>query len=359
MSRKDPLPNRISRRAAISALAIPCLTGRAPAQPRNLAAILHIPGGAGPGQGKRVVLISGDEEYRSEETLPQLARILARHHGFTCTVLFAIDPADGAINPEVTNNIPGLNALRDADLMVIMTRFRDLPDEQMREIDAYVHSGRPIVGLRTATHAFNFKADSSSAYKHYSWNNKSDWPGGFGKQVLGETWVAHHGHHGVQSTRGRSAPGAEHHPILRGCDDIWGPSDVYVANPPEDSTRLVLGEVLRGMSPADAPVAEYEVTRGGQRVLTYPNNPMMPIAWIRSFTGRSGRASRIFTTTMGASTDFASEGLRRLLVNGVLWATRLEGQIPPRTKVDLIGDFKPTPFGFGKHQRGLRPADLV
>src|SRR5262249_1389916 len=86
-------------------------------------------GSTGPGKGKHIVLISGDEESRSEEALPQLARILAKHHGFKCTVLFAIDPKDGTINPNVNSNIPGLAALRHADLMVIFTRFRDLPDE--------------------------------------------------------------------------------------------------------------------------------------------------------------------------------------------------------------------------------------
>src|ERR1700688_41132 len=105
--------------------------------------------------GKHIVLISGDEEYRSEETLPQLAKILATHHGFKCTVLFAIDLKDGTINPNETHNIPGLEALKTADLMVIFTRFRDLPDEQMKYIVDYVESGKPVVGLRTATHAFS------------------------------------------------------------------------------------------------------------------------------------------------------------------------------------------------------------
>src|SRR5690242_15142903 len=71
----------------------------------------------GPGKGKRIVLVSGDEEYRSEQTLPQLARILSQHHGFDCTVLFAIDSRDGSINPEQNDNIPGLEALDSADLM--------------------------------------------------------------------------------------------------------------------------------------------------------------------------------------------------------------------------------------------------
>src|ERR1700693_949009 len=83
-------------------------------------------GSAGPGKGKHIVLISGDEEYRSEEALPQLGKILSKHHGFKCTVLFAIDPKDGTINPNKNNNIPGLEALTTADLMIIFTRFRDL-----------------------------------------------------------------------------------------------------------------------------------------------------------------------------------------------------------------------------------------
>src|ERR1700731_1387730 len=106
-------------------------------------------GGDGPGKGKHIVFISGDEEYRSEEALPQLAKILSKHHGFKCTVLFAIDPKDGTINPNVTTNIPGLEALKTADLMVIFTRFRNLPDEQMKHIVDYVESGKPIIGMGT------------------------------------------------------------------------------------------------------------------------------------------------------------------------------------------------------------------
>src|SRR5438552_8352951 len=98
---------------------------------------LVLEGGDGPGKGKHVVLVSGDEEYRSEEGLPQLAKLLAKHHGFKCTVLFAIDP-DGTINPNNTHNIPGTEALDSADLMVIQTRFRDLPDEQMKPIDGFL-----------------------------------------------------------------------------------------------------------------------------------------------------------------------------------------------------------------------------
>src|SRR5438270_76461 len=109
------------------------------------------PGGDGAGKGKHVVLVSGDEEYRSEEALPQLGKILAQRHGFKCTVLFAVDPKDGAINPG-TSNIPGLEILKAADVMIMFVRFRDLPDEQTKHIIDFVEAGKPIIGLRTATH---------------------------------------------------------------------------------------------------------------------------------------------------------------------------------------------------------------
>ena len=308
---------------------------------------LNFAGGSGPGKGKHVVLISGDEEYRSEEALPQLARILAVHHGFQTTVLFAIDAADGTVNPENRSNIPGLEALGSADLMIISTRYRQLPDAQMKWIDEYVHSGRPIIGLRTATHAFAFDKDTPTSFRAWDHRDKSEWPGGFGKQVLGETWVSHHGKHGVQSTRGIPAPGAQGNPILKGCEDVWGPTDVYTATLPDGATPLLLGQVLSGMKPSDPP-AEGRL-----------NNPMMPIAWTRTFTTRSGKQARVFTTTMGASVDFASEGLRRLIVNAAYWATGLESKITARAKVDLAGTYEPTFFGFGKHKHGLRPADFA
>src|SRR5580700_3960224 len=137
-------------------------------------------GGEGPGKGKNIVLISGDEEYRSEEGLPEMAKILSQHHGFTCTVLFAIDPKTGNINPEVLDNIPGLAALDHADLMIIQTRWRDLPDDQMKHIDDYMMAGKPVIGLRTATHPFKIAADKP--YARYSWdfNGKPEqWSQGF------------------------------------------------------------------------------------------------------------------------------------------------------------------------------------
>jgi type 1 glutamine amidotransferase len=304
-------------------------------------------GGDGPGKGKHVVLVSGDEEYRSEETLTQLGRILATRHGFKCTVLYAIDKKDGTINPLCLDNIPGLEALKSADLLVIFTRFRNLPDEQMKLIVDYVESGRPVIGLRTATHAF--KLADNSTYARYSWDSKT-WDAGFGRQILGETWVNHHGNHGVESTRGIVAPGMQDHPILRGIKDgdIYGPTDVYTVTIPlpGDSQPLVLGQVLTGMDPKDKPVAGAK------------NDPMMPIAWTKTYTGTAGKPARVFTTTMGAAQDFNSEGLRRLLVNACYWAVGLEKQIPAKSNVDMVGTYDALPMGYGKFKPNVRPADL-
>ncbi len=310
---------------------------------------LVLEGSDGPGKGKHVVLICGDEEYRSEETLPQLAKILAKRHGFRCTVLFAIDPADGTINPNRNDNVPGLEALKTADLMVVFLRWRNLPDEQMKPIIDYVESGRPVIGLRTATHAF--KLEKSKDYAKWTWNSKEKgFEDGFGRQVLGETWISHHGDHGKQSTRGVLAKGQEKHPILRGIQDgdVWGPTDVYgVRLPlPGDSTPLLLGQVLEGMKPTDKPVE-------GKK-----NDPMMPIAWTKTYQGASGKAARVFTTTMGAAQDFESEGLRRLLVNACYWTLGMEDKIPAKANVEIVGAYQAHPFGNDKFTKGVRPADL-
>jgi hypothetical protein len=297
-----------------------------------------------PSKGKHIVLISGDEEYRSEEALPQLGKILAKHHGFKCTVLFPIDKKTGEINPNQNDNIPGLEALKTADLMIIATRFRNLPDEQMKHIVDYVEAGKPIIGLRTATHAFNLSGKSK--YAKWTWTSR-DWPGGFGKQVLGETWISHHGNHGSESSRGILAKDAKEHPILKGIKDgdIWGPTDVYGVNLPlpGDSKPLVLGQVLAGMKPTDKPVA-------GKK-----NDPMMPLAWVKSYSPSEGKKARVFTSTMGAAQDLESEGFRRLLVNAAYWAVGLEDKIPEKSKVDLVGEFKATRFGFNGFKKGVKP----
>ena len=310
------------------------------------------------------MLISGDEEYRSEESLPQLGKILATHHGFKCTVLFAIDPKSGNINPNNVANIPGLEALASADLMVIATRFRNLPDEQMKAINDYLLSGKPVIGMRTATHAFNIKGNKPWAHYGNGYNGpKKEWKGGFGRLVLGEKWISHHGGHKSESTRGLVAPDAKEHPIARGIKDgdVWGPTDVYGVRLPQpgDSKPIILGQVMKrkgkrqgdaffGMKPTDdEPVA-------GRK-----NNPMMPVGWTKSYQIPDGKQGKVFNTTMGSSTDLVADGTRRMLVNAAYWCVGLEDKIPTEgTNVDLVGEYNPIAYGFGAFKKGVKPADL-
>ncbi|HEY8750753.1 MAG TPA: ThuA domain-containing protein [Tepidisphaeraceae bacterium] len=299
----------------------------------------------GPGKGKRVVLMAGDEEYRSEEGLPQLAKILSTHHGFDCRVVFSIEPTTGQIDPNLHSNTPGLEALDNADLLIILTRFRDLPDDQMKHVVDYVMKGKPVIGLRTATHAFEIK---KGTYAKWTWTSKvPGWQGGFGKQVLGETWVNHWGSHKKQSTRAMVVPGMESTPLLRGVSDIWVTTDVYEAKlPVQESVKpLLLGAVLSGMKPTDQPIA-------GKK-----NDPMMPIAWTKTYKLEGGEEGKSFCTTMGASSDLQNEGLRRLIVNATYWAVGLD--VPAKADVDIVGEFKPSDYGARKNHPPFRPEDFA
>jgi hypothetical protein len=315
-------------------------------------------GKEGPGQGKHIVFVTGDDEYKSEEDMPPLAKILAQRHGFTCTVLFAINKQTGVIDTNTKDNIPGLELLDHADLMVIFTRFRQLPAEQMKHVIDFVNSGHPVIGIRTATHAFSYAAGSKDdPFAKYSYNSREPgYQGGFGRQILGETWINHYGHHGKQSTRGLIAPAAAAHPILRGLKDgdIWGTCDVYEVKLPmqEGITPLIMGQVLTGMNPTDPPAGPEENPKTHQTV--NKNSPMMPIAWVREYKSPEGKLSRVFTTTAGGAMsghrDIDSEGLRRLLVNACYWCVGLEDKITEKTNVEFA---EPSHF-----KRGVKPQDV-
>ncbi len=295
----------------------------------------------GPGQGKNIILLAADEEYRSEESLPMLAKILSEKHGFNCTVLFSVNPADGTIDPTAVTNVPGMAALDKADLVICQFRWRELPDADMKHFVDYARSGKPMIALRTATHPFNYARNTNSPYANYSWSSAS-WPGGFGQQVLGETWVAHHGKHGFESTRAVIDGLNSHHPVLNGVTNIWGPTDVYaIAHVKPTDTILMHGQVLKGMNPDDAPNL---------------NKSLMPLIWIRDYTWDNGVKSRALTSTIGAAVDMQSEDLRRLIINASYWLTGLP--VPVSADVAIIGEYKPSYFGFGKFIPGKKPADL-
>lgn len=252
-----------------------------------------------------------------------LGKLLSQRHGFRCTVLFAIDKEHGFINPNENANIPGLEALDTADLMIIATRFRDLPDDQFRPILDYIKQGKPVIGLRTATHAFN----TQSRFGDYDWNQ-------FGLNVLGEKWVNHHGHHGKEGGRGVIEPAHSEHPILNGVDDVFVQSDIYTVKNLDESQAAVLlrGAVTVTLDPAS------EIIDGPK------NDPMMALAWLRAYDTPNGGTGRAFATTAGAAIDFESDDLRRLIVNACYHLLGLD--VPTQADCEPVDEYSPSFFGF-------------
>lgn len=300
-------------------------------------------GGDGPGKGKHIVFLSGDEEYRSEEAMPMMAQVLNKQ-GFKCTVLFSMN-ADGTVNPDNQKSLSHSQSLDSADAIVMSLRFRNWDDTSMQRFEKAFLRGIPVVALRTSTHAFNFPKNSKWA--KYSFNSKADtgWTKGFGRHVLGETWVSHHGKHKVQGCRTHIEAANKANSILNGVGTIFCTTDVYGANPQPDSTILLRGAVTKTLAPDSAAV------EGKQ------NNPMQPVAWTRNYKNASGKTNKIFTTTMGASTDLVDENLRRLVANGVFWGLGLE--VPAKVDVTIPGDYKPSPYSFKAYKKGLKPVDFM
>lgn len=277
-----------------------------------------------PAAGKRVVLIVGEQEYRSEESLPMLARLLSERHGFACTVLFSINPKTGFYDPSVLNNIPGLHNLKDADLLILSVRFLNPEGEQQQMLTEYLRSGRPVIGIRTTTHGFRGAMQS------------------FAGPLFGKSG-GHHARHGYQGTRGVLNENERKHPVLTGVKDVFGPVDVYIA--PSDmldklkATPLVYGQVLESLDPASAAVRGTKDKNGNVH-----NDPMMPVVWTHEHAWPGGVKTRILTSTMGSSQCFVHEGLRRIIVNACYWTTGLEGKIDGELDCDLVGQYKPTLF---------------
>lgn len=294
---------------------------------------LTYPGGNGPGKGKHIVLIAADQEYRSEAALPMLAKVLATHHGFHCTVLFSVNDKD-EVDPTkrirwedktVTHNVPGLEHLAKADLVILFSRLISLPDAQLKHVYEYLDAGKPIIGIRTANHGF-------LGFEYKKDGKKID----FGEDVLGGSFRGHHGRWQADSTRGIIVEKNKDHPVLKGVSDIWGLTDVYRTfkeggGLPAGCTALVDGQPLKGRKPDDAP---------------NPDLSALPVAWVKTWTSNTGKTARVFHTTMGSAEDFRNAGLRRLTVNAVYWCLGLEEKIDPRSKVDTVGEYNPPGSGF-------------
>ncbi len=309
-------------------------------------------GEKGPGLGKHIVFIAGDHEYRGEESLPALARILAKSYGFKCTFIVTTNRETGEIEPG-SNHITNLQALKSADLMVVFLRFQKFADDQMDCIDDYLKSGKPVLGLRTSTHAFN---GLTGKYAHYNEGYKghnsdrtdegAEWKDGFGEQILGEHWVGHFGRNHVQSSNLILEKSALEHPILRGVHKPHAVTGGYVGHPVAGSLTLARGQVLDGMTP-DSPLAAKE----SQQV-------QHAVAWVRNYLPQQP-TSRVFATTHGGSEDLLNADLRRMLINAHLWCLRMEESIEPDGPIEFIGPYHPATFNFGGYRRGVKPADIA
>ncbi|MEZ5326529.1 MAG: ThuA domain-containing protein [Verrucomicrobiales bacterium] len=302
-------------------------------------------GNGGPGKGKHIVLIAADQEYRSEQSMPMMAKILSMRHGFDCAVLFAVNDK-GEVDPTMPvypekgkefkeHHIPGLEHLASADLVIFFPRLLTLPMAEREMIVKYIDSGKPIISIRTGNHGFHGALPYQIDGKQVSWGN----------DILGGSFMEHHGNWHADSTRGIIVPEQKDHPILRGVNDIWGDSDVYRTykaggSLPAGCTALVWGQPLLGRNPDDAPNPEKEP---------------LPVAWVKTWQTSSGKLARVFQSTMGSATDLQSAGLRRLIINAAYWSMKMEDAITPESSVDIVGPYNPLESGFNYEELGVVP----
>jgi len=295
----------------------------------------------GAGGGKHIVFVCGEWEYRCEECLPMMAKILAVKHGFKTTVLFSINPKDGTVDPPIKTNIPDMKLLKDADMMVVFAMDLELPDEQMKHFDDFLKTGKPVFGIRCTLLSFRYNKIKDSKYAHYDFRKN----GGYAVPLFGEGWKGHYGHHARESTRGLRAGLNEKNPILNGVHDVWGTTDVYrVTKLPADAKVFLYGQVLMGMKPDDPPNYQKAV---------------MPMFWTREIKQESGKVSRVVMSTIGASQDMESADLRRIYVNSMFWALGLESKIPKNADVTYVDEYKASKFGRNTYKKGLKPADFA
>jgi len=228
--------------------------------------------------GPRIVVMIGEDEYGTAKTLPEFAKADLEPLGYGVTLIRA-DPGD-------KNNFPGIiEALRDADLLLLSARRRTPPVAQLDAVRAYLASGRPLVGIRTSCHAFIILGPKLADPK------LEDWPE-FGPEVLGCNYTKHLTDAPILSIA--VAPGAENHPILRGVSAaaLAGFTSPYAVSPlAADAVPLL--------------------------VATIPGHPSEPVAWTHAY---GANKARIFFTSLGGTEDFQNRDFRGLLVNGVAWA---------------------------------------
>ncbi len=288
-----------------------------------------------------IVFVTGDEEYRSEESMPMIAKIINRELGAKISMCYSLDSM-GIIDPNNSKNISRLEALETADLMVMFTRFRALPDNQLKMITDYVESGKPVVGFRTSTHAFMYKEDSTKMHMNNEWPTK----------LFGQQWITHHGHFddGANPMTSVTLIEGKKNPILNGVEPFDAYSWLYHVDGGKwklygDSDPFLVGKSLKSNHEMNDRLDEFALTN--------------PVAWTKSYN-YNGIKSRVFFTTLGHPYDFKNSSMRVLALNGIYWALGREDEIPiTGVNSTIVGEYDPNNSGFGqKFKQGLKPISI-
>jgi putative membrane-bound dehydrogenase-like protein len=226
----------------------------------------------GPDDRPSAVFLIGEDEYKTELTLPAFATRELEPQGIRCTFLIA--------DPKSPHDFPGVEALDDASLLVVSVRRRAPTAEQMAIIRKYIDAGKPLVGIRTACHAFDTRGKAPAG--HVEWTS-------FDPDVLGGHYTNHHANdrHPVIS----HGPSEKPHPIVQDVETPFtSEGSLYKVSPLASSARVLLWG-------------------------TIPGQPPEPVAWVNM-----NGSSRVFYTSLGHPSDFGNPSFRRLLHNAIFWA---------------------------------------
>ncbi|MES2795190.1 MAG: ThuA domain-containing protein [Bacteroidota bacterium] len=242
-----------------------------------------------------IVFVCGDHEYSGEYTLPLIANELEKKYGFRTKVLKSYP------DQNAEKNIPGLEILKEADLVVFYLRWRLLPPNQLAMIEDYLKSGKPVVGFRTSTHAFNFpkghESEKWNAFGEFALNAPPGW---------GAKGHTHYGHKSTTDVYGIAA--SAKHPILRGINPTFHVSSwlyrVLPDYPIKGSEWLLMG---KSINPDKAAIDN-------------------PVAWV----GKNSFGAKVFTTTLGHPEDFSVESFQHLIINAVHF--QLGKKVPKKWK---------------------------
>lgn len=228
-----------------------------------------------------IVFLIGEDEYKSEEFLPPIAKYLEENYGFRTTLVFSDEP----------ETMPGLDALQDADTAVMYMRFRTLPEEENQKVADYLDAGGNLVAIRTSTHGFRNWQDFAPTYLGTPW------------------WQYHYGH--LSTTQATIIPEQAEHPILSGvAPNFHSRSWLYFVQPlHEDAIPLMIGHST-GIS-----------NREGERTVN-------PVAWTWERLG-----GRMFYTSLGHPDDFYMIPFRRMLINAIFWS--LDKPVPEHCQIRL------------------------